>query len=315
VNFLTLCQDYNIDTAGPEHHHVSQGWIGIHCPFCAGKQNFHMGFNISKEFFNCWRCGPHSLRDTLERLTGQAFGTLWRKYGEGKSAPSPARKVKPRKEEKELVLPNGFTLPLRDHHRRYLERRHFDPDELIEEWGVCSTSPTAVLRDGDMFSNFSNRIFIPMYWNGVLATFQARTLKSKAANNSDGRKISKYKACPSEMEGRSIRRILYRHPETVSDYGICVEGVTDVWRMGLHAFALLGTGFSEGQVALIAELYSRVVLLFDPEEYAQARALKMQLALRVFGVKVDIHSLPDKRDPAELNRQEVSMLVQGLLNV
>jgi len=315
VNFLTLCQDYNIDTAGPEHHHVSQGWIGIHCPFCAGKQNFHMGFNISKEFFNCWRCGPHSLRDTLERLTGQAFGTLWRKYGEGKSAPSPARKVKPRKEEKELVLPNGFTLPLRDHHRRYLERRHFDPDELIEEWGVCSTSPTAVLRDGDMQSNFNNRIFIPMYWNGILATFQARTLELRATSNSDGRKVSKYKACPTEMEGRSIRRILYRHPETVSDHGIGVEGVTDVWRMGYHAFALLGIGFSEMQVALIAELYKRIILLFDPDEQAQTRARKMKTALRAFGVSVDIYSLPNGRDPAELNKREVSVLVQLLLNV
>ncbi|KKL08077.1 hypothetical protein LCGC14_2579500 [marine sediment metagenome] len=310
MNFLTLCSDHNIDTAGPEHHHVSQGWIGIHCPFCTGKQNFHMGFNISKEFFNCWRCGPHSLRETLERLTGEAFGTLWRMYGEGKSAPSPTWKGEPRKEEKELVLPNGFTQPLRDHHRQYLERRQFDPDELIKEWGVCSTSPTAVLHGAEHESHYGNRIFIPMYWNGKLATFQARALKTPKH-----KEHMKYKACPAEMEGRSIRRILYRHPETVSDYGFCVEGVTDVWRLGLHAFALLGTGFSEGQVALIAELYSKVILLFDPEDYAQARALKMQLALRAFGIKATIHSLPDERDPAELNRQEVSMLVQHLLNV
>ncbi len=314
MNFLALCRDYNIDSTGPEHHHVSQGWIGIHCPFCAGRQNFHMGFNISKELFNCWRCGPHSLRETLERLTGEAFGTLWRIYGGGKTAPS-ARKIKPRKEEKELVLPSGFTVPLQTHHRRYLERRRFDPDELIEEWSICSTSPTAMLRDKDMQSKFSNRIFIPMYWNDKLATFQARTLKPRASNKSGMGMIPKYKACPAEMEGRSIRRILYRHPKTVSDYGICVEGATDVWRMGLHAFALLGTGFSEGQVALIAERYSKVVLLFDPEEHAQARALKMQLALRAFGVKTNIHSLPDNRDPAELSRQEVSMLVQYLLNV
>ncbi len=310
MNFVNFCRDYNIDTAGPEHHHVSRGWIGIHCPFCAGGQNFHMGFNIKQEFFNCWRCGPHSLRDTLERLTGEAFGTLWRIYGEGKTTPSTTRKAAHRKTEKELVLPSGFTLPLRDHHRRYLERRRFDPDELIEEWGVCSTSPTAVLRGEEHESHYGNRIFIPMYWNGKLATFQARALKTP-----QHKRHMKYKACPAEMEGRSIRRILYRHPKTVSDYGIGVEGVTDVWRMGLHAFALLGTGFSEGQIALIAELYSKVILLFDPEEHAQARALKMQLALRAFGVKVDIHSLPDQRDPAELNRLEVSKLGQALLNV
>ena len=314
MNFVALCRDYNIDTAGPEHHHVSQGWIGIHCPFCAGGQNYHMGFNIQYEFFTCWRCGKHSLKETLERLTGEQFGALWSKYGEGKSTPS-ARKVKARKEEKELILPNGFTVPLRTHHKRYLERRHFNPEELAQEWGICSTSPTAVLRDEDMQSSFCNRIFIPMYWNGKLATFQARILKARSPNGSGMIKIPKYKACPAEMEGRSIRRILYRHPDAISDHGICVEGVTDVWRMGLHAFGLLGIGFSEMQVALIAELYKKVILLFDPDVQAQVRALKMKTALRAFGVKADIHTLPDERDPAELNRREVSMLVQHLLNV
>ena len=85
--------------------------------------------------------------------------------------------------------------------------------------------------------------------------------------------------------------------------------------MGHHAFALLGIGFSEMQVALIAELYKKVILLLDPDEQAQARALEMKTALRAFGVSADIYSLPNGRDPAELNKGEVSMLVQALLNV
>ena len=126
--------------------------------------------------------------------------------------------------------------------------------------------------------------------------------------------IPKYKACPAHMEGRSIRRILYRHPASVSDYGICVEGVTDVWRIGPQSFALLGIGFSEVQIALIAEIYKRIILLLDPDPQAQVRALEMKIALRAFGVQVDIYNLPDGRDPAELTRRETSFLVRALLN-
>lgn len=315
MNFTAFCRDYNIDTAGPEHHHVSHGWIGIHCPFCAGKQNYHMGFHIKQEFFNCWKCGPHSLRDTLERLTGERFNDLWGKYGEGRSTPTSGRKAKRHQKDKELVLPSGFTTSLRFDHRRYLERRNFDVDMLIREWGIRSTTPMAALRDGDIHSNFSNRIFIPMHWNGVLATFQARTLKPRSSKGPGDITIPKYKACPAHMEGRSIRRILYRHPETVSDYGICVEGVTDVWRMGHQAFALLGIGFSEVQIALIAELYKRIILLLDPDPQAQERATKMKVALQAFGVKVDMRELPDGKDPAELTRQETSFLVRALLSI
>ena len=50
---------------------VSEGWIGIHCPFpfCSDPST-HLGINLSSKAVNCWICGGHSLYDLLFLLEG-----------------------------------------------------------------------------------------------------------------------------------------------------------------------------------------------------------------------------------------------------
>lgn len=242
--------------------------------------------------------------ETLERLTGQPFNELYARYGGGRSRPLPTRRksLKPASTEiKPVLLPQGFTGPLRAHHAAYLERRGFDPDFLIEEWGLESTGPTARIND----AKFSNRIFIPVHWEGMMVSFQARTT-SKLVK-------PKYRNCPAEIESYPSRRIVYRHPKTVSPYGICVEGPTDVWRVGRHAFATLGINFSQAQAIAVTRLYQKVMVVYDPEPGAQRRAKSMVEALAMHGVETWIHNLPEGRDPGDLTPGEARDLVEVLL--
>ena len=50
--------------ASRKHEHYRYGWIQVCCPFC-GDGNFHLGYNVSKGYFNCYRCGSHGLIETL----------------------------------------------------------------------------------------------------------------------------------------------------------------------------------------------------------------------------------------------------------
>lgn len=303
MDFIRLCSDYRIELVGAEHHHVSAGWVGVHCPFCSGK-NFHLGYNLSSGVFHCWRCGTHPRKDALERLTGTSLGVLYERYGGGSSRPAPRRRKRITpviSKLRSIALPKGFTEPLRPHHAAYLTRRGFDPTFLAEEWGIESTRPTASISG----SKYGNRIFIPIRWEGRTVSFQARTCSTIVK--------PKYKHCPENLETYPIRQIIYRHPEASYPYGICVEGPADVWRIGRHAFGTLGIGYSKTQVACIARHYRRVMVVFDPEPVAQKRAEKIARELKDIGVEAWAFRLKTNRDPGDLYPEEARELVQELL--
>src|SRR5690554_3641457 len=52
-----------------EHHHARLGWIQCDCPFCGPHSDkFHLGYNLARGYFTCWRCGPHRQAETLAAL-------------------------------------------------------------------------------------------------------------------------------------------------------------------------------------------------------------------------------------------------------
>jgi hypothetical protein len=311
MDFAALCRDYRIDAVTDQHHHVSKGWLGVHCPFCAGSKNYHLGLNPSSGATFCWRCGRHGLEETLARLVpGVGFKELYARYAGRARTQLPqqrSRRERPAKDRasglpRPLKLPGGFAEPLREHHARYLRRRGFDPQHLEREWQLSSTRPTAQFTAEQQFGN---RILIPIHWQGVMVSFQARTIAKDVK--------PKYKHCPAEHETRTSRTIVYRHREADSPYGICVEGPADVWRLGRHAFAALGIGYSEPQVACIARLYTDVLIAFDPEPGAQKRARKLMGALVMLGVRARIHKLEGDKDPGDLSAEEAQAIVDKLL--
>lgn len=302
MNIVQLYQDYNIPYQSEGHKHCRPGWINVPCPFCSGNTGLHLGYNLDDNYYYCWRCGGHSIRDTLIQLLGvqkSEASRLLKLY-------SGHRHSQIRKEapviirRKAFQLPSGI-IPLTQTHRKYLSLRGFDPDQLVADWGIQSTGPISFL---DEF-NYNYRIFIPIYWAGQLVNFQARLARDPTKDE------AKYKACPEGREVINIKHIIYGKQDLWEETGICVEGVTDVWRLGPAAFATFGIKVKPQQIRLIAKTFKRVAVVYDDDPQAQVEAKKMVAELKFRGL--DAWNVVIKGDPGGLNSTEAKELVFTIL--
>ncbi len=295
--------DYLIETAPEGHKHSREDWINVPCPYCTGSQGYHLGYNTTDNYFFCWRCGHHPILSTLMKLANishsqaREFVKQYRiRKGGRKRVASSNEKIKINRYP--FKFPTGIG-PLNKAQIKYLERRNFDPEELIKKWGVLGTSPMSQL-DG---IQYKYRILVPIYWEGKLVSFQTRDYTNKQEK--------KYMACPQKREVIHHKHLLYGQMELQTDIGICVEGVFDVWRLGGRAFSTLGIGYTREQVYLISKLFEEVFIIFDPEKQAQEQAEKLRGELRARKVKVHIHIGLDS-DPAALSQDDANHLLKEL---
>lgn len=302
MDILKLLQDYNVEYVTEGHKHCTPGWVNMHCPWCEGSQNFHLGFNMNGEYFVCWRCGWHPVLDTVAKLldvTRTQAQVIMREYGGGfvrLRQEDPVVKIR----SKRFKFPSG-TEPMTGQHKNYLRKRGFNPDELETLWGLQGTGPISLL-DG---INYSHRIIIPIYWEGVVASFQGRDITNKSER--------KYMACPEEREVFKHKHILYGHPSIFErwDRCICVEGVADVWRVGPYAVATFGTKYTEQQMRLLTR-FKKVLIWFDDEKAAQDQAKKLSSELRFRGTAVRTICRPG--DPGDSSPEVVSEILDALLS-
>ena len=289
-DFLSLLKDYNIPHT-QEHHHCTPGWVNVHCPHCIGRPNFHLGIHLETGVCNCWRCGTHSLFSTLSKLLSvspKQVAKILLEYAHEGIAPRTRRK-KYETGRTEAKLP--ITTPLQDSHRKYLESRNFDVEELIQVWNICSTGPVG---------SYKHRIFIPIEMNRKIVSFQARTIHKHVK--------PRYKTCAKEDEAIHHKYIFYGMDYTKSKKSvIIVEGVTDVWRIGPGAQASFGITYTLSQVLLCMQ-YDKVYIMFDDEKNAQKQARKFAAEIEVAAGN-EVY-LIDKygKDPGELSPDQVAKL-------
>ena len=150
--------------------------------------------------------------------------------------------------------------------RAYLAERNFDPDELDERWGVWYARSSNIPSPA-----FRHRLVVPIYTlapggssaNGerpvVLAGWQARLVGEPTGEE------PKYLT----MAGMRKSAVLYGLPQAVKTAGpvVVCEGVSDVWRLGTNAVAVLGSTVSDEQRArsLAHFAHRPIVILFDRE--------------------------------------------------
>jgi hypothetical protein len=298
MKITKLLNDFNISYVTEGNKHCTKGWVNIHCPFCAGSQNYHLGWNIEKEYFYCWRCGHHRTIETLcklSQLSAQQVKELIREY---KGRPRISNTLKKRAPRiKGFQYPSGV-VELQQNHRKYLEGRNFDPDYIVNMWGIKGTSPVSQLAN----IGYQNRILAPIYWNGQVVSFQTRAI---------GKAEPKYKACPQERELIQHKHILYGKQKAWGTTGICVEGITDVWRFGPSAFAVFGISYRLEQVREMIKHFKRVVVVFDNDPQAIKQADKLVGQLAWSGVKA--FSVSIIGDPASMNQDDANHLVKEVL--
>lgn len=67
---LLWASDFKLD------YRHSGGWVNIHCPFCQGSQDYHLGIRADGMGCHCWRCGKHKLWDAIKAVCGPSQESL-----------------------------------------------------------------------------------------------------------------------------------------------------------------------------------------------------------------------------------------------
>ena len=297
MNIEQLYIDHNIEFVTEGHKHSRPNWTNIECPFCSGNPGYHLGYNIVENYYYCWRCGFHNETEVISEivsLSKKEAKLLIKKY-DGITSTKPAI-VKITKNP--FKFPTNCTL-LEKRHEKYLKNRGFDPLKLSLLWNLKGTSVFSSLDKID----YKHRIIAPIYWDGKVITFQARDITNKHP--------MKYLACPKNREIIHHKHIIYGKQESWGSTGICVEGITDVWRFGVNSFAVFGIEYTSIQLRLITKQFKRVAVVFDDDKQAIKQANKLIAELQFRGVeafKIDI-----KGDPGVMNQEEANYLVKNIL--
>ena len=293
INLKRLCSDKGITYIEDGHHHCHDGWAQIHCPFCAGGvSGYHLGFSLKFGTFNCWRCGKHNPWEVLEKLLKTSDKSVIYEVQQKYKIDGMRIKRVEKVRKRSIKLPDG-TEDLAEQHRRYLEKREFDPDELIEKWGIKGTQ--------HLSGEWNWRIIIPIHdENGDVVAYQGRSLRDDVK--------PKYKMADDGDCLRDPKTLIYGIHKVEGSYISIVEGITDVWRIGSEcgAVGLFGIDWNIIQANVLRKFEHRYVL-FDPEPEAQRQAEKLARWLSFYpGVTEILENLPS--DPGGLTTKELNEL-------
>lgn len=262
-----------------EGKNVTPGWTNIKCPFCGDKSN-HGGFSPEGSY-NCWRCGnEHSASDVIKEITGFDI-KITTSTGTGRN-----NKTKKQTKRKEYDDMPG-SAELMECHKMYLKNRGLDPTMIQDLYRIKGTNHTPI--------KYQWRIMIPIFNNSMeYLGFQGRDIT--------GRQIERYK-CESDTDNKEV---LYG--EWLIDNRkniLVVEGVFDVWKLGVGAVCTFGIAFTRKQIILLSE-YENVFIMFDNEKRAQNQAKKLSQELSILGVNSIITKLPSKYKDAGSMPQKIA---------
>jgi hypothetical protein len=219
-----------------------------------------------------------------------------------KPAVNPGRRKGPN--EIGRVDPPGSVVPLdrlpADHAANiYLQQRGFDPVELSKNYGI------AYCDDPDpRYEMAGNRLIIPIVIRGELVGWQARFIGDRDWKNCS---VAKYYSAP----GMAKRLILYNLDQAKQQpFIVLVEGVTDVWRVGPMAVAMLGKSmsFTQKRELICSFRLKPLVVMLDGDALSENDGVCQELASEFEKGIVKV-SLPDGSDPASLPREEIMDLI------
>lgn len=286
MKFTELLEEFDIPQAPEGHEHSTEGWVQFDCPFCGkDSRHYHMGYNISGGFTNCWRCGSHSVASVLMEYSDLPYRQIKKMLDEV----TPVR-IKDELDETvktKLVVPAGID-GLKPVHIKYLENRGYDPTEVQRLWQIKGIGVIGRLKW---------RIFIPILYNNKVVSWTTRALSDRVSK--------KYWSAKPDEELIPHKELLYGM-DYVRHTAIIVEGPLDVWAIGPGAVATFGTGFTKQQVLKLLGV-PRKIICYDAEKEAQKQAHKLSDALGGFGGETVIVQL-DSKDPGEAKSKELKYL-------
>lgn len=303
IDVEQLFRDYGISYQTEGHKHCRPGWVNTACPFCSGNPGLHLGYCIDKNDelrgrFVCWRCGGKSTTWALKALLSVSYREAEeteKRYSKLSVFSPRTVSAKARRRPKTVDPPQSL-LPLTKKHRKYLKERKFNPEKLIRLWDIGSIG-----HEGGIYKF---RMFIPVYFNGKLVSFQCRSLSSDNKN-------LKYLACEKELEVIEHKHLLYGYDQVPGNTIVIVEGVTDVWRLGPGAVATFGIKYKVEQIELMKQFSTRYIL-YDSDPQAIKQAKKLESYLSQFSGTTE-RLEPFSGDPGDFDQKEANKLMKQLL--
>ena len=288
-NVQAILDDYGIaySTSGKN---VADGFVNIQCPYCDDKSQ-HLGFSKNGYVALCWRCGKHSVIQTLAEVTGLTTKQIF-ELKEKYNILIDDEEEKIIYQNETIEVPGSKLLP---QHIRYLEGRGFDAQYLINKYDLRGT-----LYTGDIYAY---RVITPIYYNNRIVSYQGRDFT--------GKQNIRYATCKPENEIIHHKKILFNLDNSKQESVIVMEGVYDVFRFGDNSIATMGTSYTKEQLALLAKRYKKVYTMFDPEVDAQNRAKILCSDLSMAGLET-VNLLLDEGDPAEQNEETVNQIKRDL---
>ncbi len=297
-NFSKFATDHRIPAITSGHHHTGEGWMQTHCPQCTnGTQGFHLGFNIQKGYFSCWRCGPLKLVEVIRGMVHVSVPKAWElrwQYDDGANVRVLHRQTAAR--TKAVPKPPGLG-PLLPRHLRYLRdvRGLARPRAVAAIWGLEGTD--------HLGGKWAWRVVAPICnKHSQVVAYVGRSIfevKSKYM-------LTENERCAEEPSG-----FLYGEHKVSGDTVIVVEGPGDVWNIGPGAVATLGIKW-HGEQANKLRQYRKRFVMFDPEPLAQKQAHKLAEWLSMFPGETEIiDGLPS--DPGNLPNEFVIKLRKEIL--
>lgn len=292
MNVRELLRDLNV----PFREHgesplVTEGWVGVVCPWCGTGTGKHgLGINLRTGRATCWKCGPHPLADALAELAQIPAARARQLAGGLDSVRDPDRPAGGK-----LCIPDGVgeLLPV---HRRYLQSRGFDPDQICEQWAIQGI--------GFVAGPLKWRIFIPI--RGPFPRDGVLSWSTRAVGRvPDG---ERYRAASREESVRPRGELLYGQ-NWVKNGVVVLEGFFDVWAVGPGAVCTCGTGFSRAQVLSLSRYPVRAVC-FDNEPAAQRRADQLADQLAPFPGVTELIRLRGAKDPAAAVKESPAELAE-----
>jgi hypothetical protein len=284
VSFVDILSEYGISQAPEGHHHRTPNRIQIDCPLCSPNSgHYRLGFNVLTNRLSCWSCGSVDLYGTLQTLLSVDNATAGRLARELRQSdkPLPEESTKPRGK---LVIPDNVG-PLLLEHRKYLIKRGFDPDELVEIWGIKGIG---------IDSKLPWRIWIPITKSGQTVSWTTRSISDHG---------TRYKTARPEQEQINHKDLLFgidycKHAVIIN------EGPLDTMAIGKGAVALFGLQFSQAQVLQLSKFSKRIICM-DSEPKAQQVARQLADALETFPGTTFVVQLNDGKDAASTSKKEL----------
>lgn len=263
MTFEEVFQEHSVDYRSPgEHHHAHGEWIQTDCPYCSpGWSSFRLGWHTRKRYANCYVCGPQRTGETLALLLRIPPDEAM-KLARALRSEDPHPSVQCKDIRGTLVIPPGLNR-LAPAHRRYLEKRGFNPKEIVKTWDVEAFR---------IAGRYSWRLFIPIHdRSGKVVSWTTRSIAENTGH--------RYIRARAKQEEVNANYLLYGEHLVPGHAVVVHEGHLDAWATGPGSTALGGLNVSMQQVYKIAQYPVRVICLDnEPDAQKVADALCEQLA-------------------------------------